>query len=390
MKLYGSISKVSENIDGTLTVTGICSSEAKDSDGEIIKASAIKAAIPDFLKFPALREMHQNIAAGTTLALEVLDSGVTQIEALVVDANSIKKLLTGVLRGFSIGGKVTKRNDKQRNIIEGITLTEISLVDRPANPDSVIQLYKSETIGDEPDNQGEEEMDTEIKTPERTEETMEKSLYSISDLACVLQYAKHIHQSAELEYDNKIPQDLATWIKSGIGILQSMSEEEIKNLNVPAAPVEVEAEMPEQEETQEAEKADMPKEDMPKEEEQKAEDEMMNISKNHYEMLQEAYKIMHKMFGAEESTKAESNDDLHKMQSEISVLKSELQKKDQDLQNLIDESTKAIKAVQAKGYLKAVAVSKEEDGIVKSDNSQPKSTLDLLKASFAAGKRINL
>jgi hypothetical protein len=390
MKLYGSISKVSENIDGTLTVTGICSSEAKDSDGEIIKASAIKAAIPDFLKFPALREMHQNIAAGTTLALEVLDSGVTQIEALVVDANSIKKLLTGVLRGFSIGGKVTKRNDKQRNIIEGITLTEISLVDRPANPDSVIQLYKSETIGDEPDNQGEEEMDTEIKTPERTEETMEKSLYSISDLACVLQYAKHIHQSAELEYDNKIPQDLATWIKSGIGILQSMSEEEIKNLNVPAAPVEVEAEMPEQEETQEAEKADMPKEDMPKEEEQKAEDEMMNISKNHYEMLQEVYKIMHKMFGAEESTKAESNDDLHKMQSEISVLKSELQKKDQDLQNLIDESTKAIKAVQAKGYLKAVAVSKEEDGIVKSDNSQPKSTLDLLKASFAAGKRINL
>ncbi len=390
MKLYGSISKVSENIDGTLTVTGICSSEAKDSDGEIIKASAIKAAIPDFLKFPALREMHQNIAAGTTLALEVLDSGVTQIQALVVDANSIKKLLTGVLRGFSIGGKVTKRNDKQRNIIEGITLTEISLVDRPANPDSVIQLYKSETIGDEPDNQGEEEMDTEIKTPERTEETMEKSLYSISDLACVLQYAKHIHQSAELEYDNKIPQDLATWIKSGIGILQSMSEEEIKNLNVPAAPVEVEAEMPEQEETQEAEKADMPKEDMPKEEEQKAEDEMMNISKNHYEMLQEVYKIMHKMFGAEESTKAESNDDLHKMQSEISVLKSELQKKDQDLQNLIDESTKAIKAVQAKGYLKAVAVSKEEDGIVKSDNSQPKSTLDLLKASFAAGKRINL
>jgi hypothetical protein len=390
MKLFGSISKVSENPDNTLTVTGICSSEAKDSDGEIIKASAIEAAIPDFLKFPALREMHQNIAAGTTLALEVLDSGVTQIEALVVDPVSIKKVLTGVLKGFSIGGKVTKRNDKQRNIIEGITLTEISLVDRPANPDSVIQLYKSETIGDEPDNQGEEEMDTEIKTPERTEETMEKSLYSISDLACVLQYAKHIHQSAELEYDNKIPQDLATWIKSGIGILQSMSEEEIKNLNVPAAPVEVEAEMPEQEETQEAEKADMPKEDMPKEEEQKAEDEMMNISKNHYEMLQEVYKIMHKMFGAEESTKAESNDDLHKMQSEISVLKSELQKKDQDLQNLIDESTKAIKAVQAKGYLKAVAVSKEEDGIVKSDNSQPKSTLDLLKASFAAGKRINL
>lgn len=388
MKLFGTISKVLENADGTLTVAGIASSEAKDSDGEIIKASAIKAAIPDFMTFGALREMHQNIAAGTTLALEVLDSGVTHIEALVVDPVSIKKVLTGVLKGFSIGGKVTKRNDKQRNIIEGITLTEISLVDRPANPDSVIQLYKSETIGDEPDNEG-EEMDTEIKTPERTEETMEKSLYSISDLACVLQYAKHIHQSAELEYDNKIPQDLATWIKSGIGILQSMSEEEIKNLNVPAAPVEVEAEMPEQEETQEAEKADMPKEDMPKEEE-KAEDEMMNISKNHYDMLQEAYKIMHKMFGAEESTKAESNDDLHKMQSEISVLKSELQKKDQDLQNLIDESTKAIKAVQAKGYLKAVAVSKEEDGIVKSDNSQPKSTLDLLKASFAAGKRINL
>ncbi len=148
MKLWGTITKVSENEDGTLTVAGIASSEAVDSDGETITADAMRAAIPDYMKFGALREMHQPIAAGTAMSCEVQDDGRTYLEALVVDSESCKKVRAGVLKGFSIGGKVQKRNAKNKNIIEGIKLVEISLVDRPANPEAIIGLVKMEETVD--------------------------------------------------------------------------------------------------------------------------------------------------------------------------------------------------------------------------------------------------
>jgi hypothetical protein len=44
--------------------------------------------------------------------------------------------------GFSIGGRVTQRDPANRKIITGLELSEISLVDRPANPEAVIDLYK--------------------------------------------------------------------------------------------------------------------------------------------------------------------------------------------------------------------------------------------------------
>jgi hypothetical protein len=58
-KIYGSISKVDDNEDGTITVHGIASSECRDHSGEIVSADAMKAALPAYSKFPALREMHQ-------------------------------------------------------------------------------------------------------------------------------------------------------------------------------------------------------------------------------------------------------------------------------------------------------------------------------------------
>jgi hypothetical protein len=149
MRIWGDITKVVENDDGTLTVSGIASSEAVDSDGEVITSTAMKDAIPDYMKFGALREMHQPIAAGTALSCEVQEDGRTYLEAIVVDAESCRKVKTGVLKGFSIGGKVTKRNSKNKKVIEGIKLVEISLVDRPANPEAIIGLVKMEDTVDE-------------------------------------------------------------------------------------------------------------------------------------------------------------------------------------------------------------------------------------------------
>ena len=145
-RIYGQFSKIEQLADGTLYVEGIASSESVDSAGEMILASAIKAALPDYLKFPALREMHETWAAGRTVRAEVRSDGTTHIAAKVVDTDAARKVREGVYNGFSIGGNVTKRNASDSTVIEGLTLTEISLVDRPANPDCIMQLVKMEQL----------------------------------------------------------------------------------------------------------------------------------------------------------------------------------------------------------------------------------------------------
>ena len=143
-RLYGDIEKVTAQEDGTLIVSGIASSEAVDGDGEVIKGDAMRAAIPDYLKFGAVREMHSNIAAGTALSIDVDDQNKTHFEAHVVDAGSVKKIEAGVLKGFSVGGKITSWDPSNKKIITGIKLNEISLVDRPCNPEAVFSIAKFE------------------------------------------------------------------------------------------------------------------------------------------------------------------------------------------------------------------------------------------------------
>src|SRR5215471_5927796 len=122
MRLYGTISKVDELDDGTCRVHGIASSEAIDDQGEIVAATAMRSAIPDYMRFPALREMHQLSAAGTTLEAEVGDDGATRIVARVVDPIAVAKVRSRVYRGFSIGGRVTQRETGNAKAITGLVL----------------------------------------------------------------------------------------------------------------------------------------------------------------------------------------------------------------------------------------------------------------------------
>jgi hypothetical protein len=146
MRLYGAIEKVEAQDDGTVRVYGIATSEAVDEQGEIVRAAAIRAAIPDYMCFPALREMHQLSAAGTTLEAEVGDDGTTRIVAHVVDPVAVAKVKNHVYRGFSIGGRVTQRDIGNPKIITGLVLNEISLVDRPANPEAVFDCWKAAAL----------------------------------------------------------------------------------------------------------------------------------------------------------------------------------------------------------------------------------------------------
>lgn len=142
MKIYGAIQKIEEEDDGTIRITGIASTEDIDNAGEIVRADAIRKAVPKYTQYPSLREMHGLSAAGTTTEIEVGDDNITRIVGHVVDPVAIKKVRTGTYRGLSIGGKVVKRDPDDRKIITEIDLKEISLVDRPCNESCSMSLLK--------------------------------------------------------------------------------------------------------------------------------------------------------------------------------------------------------------------------------------------------------
>lgn len=164
-KLYAEIAKMEAQDDGTVKVWGYASSEAVDSDGEIIAAEAMKAAIPDYMKFGAVREMHGSNAAGTAIEINVEDDGRTFFGAHIVDPIAVTKVKTGVYKGFSIGGSVTARDELNKSQITGLKLTEISLVDRPANPDAVFTCFKADKPKDD-----EEAADKDDKPSDKSDE----------------------------------------------------------------------------------------------------------------------------------------------------------------------------------------------------------------------------
>jgi hypothetical protein len=66
------------------------------------------------------------------------------LAAKIVDPVAWEKVVQGVYKGFSIGGRVVSRDDALKHVITGVKLSEISLVDRPANPEAVFTMYKSD------------------------------------------------------------------------------------------------------------------------------------------------------------------------------------------------------------------------------------------------------
>ena len=122
---------------------GYASTPALDSQGEIVKREAVEAALPDYMRFANVREMHQPSAVGVAQEADV-DANGLRIAAKVVDDDAWEKVKQRVYKGFSIGGRVTSRDPNDARVITGLELTEISLVDRPANPEAIIDVYKAD------------------------------------------------------------------------------------------------------------------------------------------------------------------------------------------------------------------------------------------------------
>jgi phage head maturation protease len=150
MKLFAAITKLDEE---QRLVFGYASTEALDSQHEIVKREALEAALPSYLKFANIREMHGPSAVGVAKEASIDHKGL-YLAAKVVDPLAWEKVKEGVYKGFSIGGKAVKRDPANRHIITQLELHEISLVDRPANPEAVFDLYKVTSVAgqdDEPD-----------------------------------------------------------------------------------------------------------------------------------------------------------------------------------------------------------------------------------------------
>jgi len=126
-------------------VFGYASTPTRDLDGEVIELDAIKDALPDYMQWCNIREMHQPSAVGVAKEANIDDRGL-YIGAKVVDDDAWKKVTEEVYKGFSIGGNVTERKG---STITGLELIEISLVDRPANPDCKIDVVKATAMGGE-------------------------------------------------------------------------------------------------------------------------------------------------------------------------------------------------------------------------------------------------
>ncbi|HVC54175.1 MAG TPA: DUF6582 domain-containing protein [Stellaceae bacterium] len=138
MRFYWPIAKVDAE---RRMVWGYASTETEDDQGETVTRQALAAALDDYMRFANIREMHQPSAVGVAKEATIDDRGL-YLGAKIVDAGAWHKVVEGVYRGFSIGGRVTARDPADRSVITGLTLTEISVVDRPANPETIFDCWK--------------------------------------------------------------------------------------------------------------------------------------------------------------------------------------------------------------------------------------------------------
>lgn len=146
------IEKTETNADGDVIVYGKATDGSVDSDMQVVDPEWSAKALQHWLKTGGnLRVMHngQRDPAGKGLAVEVTPDG-HYVKALVVEPVAKELVKKGVLRAYSVGIVHPKIDQDPTGkamggIIRGGPLTEISelsLVDRPANRNCQVQLVK--------------------------------------------------------------------------------------------------------------------------------------------------------------------------------------------------------------------------------------------------------
>ena len=136
------------------TIEGYATTDSIDKQNEQVDYDASKEAFKDWSG--NLREMHEPVAVGKAISWEPDDAkrGI-KVKAYVSKGAQAtwEKILDGTLKAFSIGGQTVNKTQQiikdestggQRHVtkITKYRLTELSLVDNPANPDATFELVK--------------------------------------------------------------------------------------------------------------------------------------------------------------------------------------------------------------------------------------------------------
>lgn len=273
--------------DGRLMIEGVATSEAVDSDDEVIDYESAKAAFSEWKG--NIREQHDPKKAVGKAVEIVADDESKQIIVKAFISKGAQdtqdKIADGTLSCFSIGGRVAKRIKEKATKSDGSTadvtrlfikrISETSVVDSGANPDSAFAIVKSDGDNlflvehgeDHPAidslaemlNKGQITPDRLLelakaetsppKTEEPTKDTaqteeavktepageVKKGLYGVSRFAdllgCLHCLATDAAYESQWEGDNSpIPSALREWLVTGAGILQDMAKEELEEM----------------------------------------------------------------------------------------------------------------------------------------------------------------
>lgn len=238
-RLFIPFAKSQDKEDGTIDVFGYGSTEAEDQDGEVVTLDAVKKAFEDYKDWGSIWEMHQPWVAGVMTDHEFDKKGL-YLKANIADPAAVAKVKNGSYKGFSIGGK---KLAKEGNKVTSITIREFSLVDRPCNPDTVIDEYKLFKVSET----GEVEVSKELEkgVPEKKEvkvegivkpvvtvEELTKRFNTVKDLASCVEMLGYIRDSVVQElsiegHESTFPEQIKEIIGKLGSLLVEYTQEEV-------------------------------------------------------------------------------------------------------------------------------------------------------------------
>ena len=141
IRLYAPITRVDAK---ERIVEGYCYVNAVVGDGiDLTRKSMVKAS-EDYMKWGAIRAMHQPVAAGKAEAVTWDDRGCF-LRAQITDDAEWAKCENGTYKGFSVGvNPVVMRGNKT----ETVKWIENSLVDRPFDEDASFVIARADGVGE--------------------------------------------------------------------------------------------------------------------------------------------------------------------------------------------------------------------------------------------------
>ena len=134
------ISRVNDE-QRTVEAYGFVNETVKGEGGIRLKRTSMEAATPDYMKWANIREMHRaDSAVGTTSSVKWDEKG-AHMTLRVTDDAAWEKVKSGVYKGLSVGviPEVMRGKD-----VEKCCWMETSLVDRPADPDAKITVFRAD------------------------------------------------------------------------------------------------------------------------------------------------------------------------------------------------------------------------------------------------------